>query len=72
MGQVINITDKLVINNQDLRIARLKAEIDIHLKNVETYQIENFRLIARCDQLKQENEELKKHLKTLGTEITYG
>ena len=72
MSQVINITEKLVIKSLETKIFRLKNEVEFHLKNIEKYKEENFRMIAQNDRLKQENEELKKVLKSLDVGVSYG
>lgn len=72
MDNTINITDKLVIKSLEMRVARLEAEIRLHLQNVANLRADSMSYAIQADRLKQENEELKKLLKSLDVGITYG
>lgn len=72
MENVVNITDKLVIRTLETKIFRLQNEIDLHLKNISDYRTDNFKLISQNGRLKEEVDELKKLLKQVNVEVTYG
>lgn len=72
MDNLVNITDKLQIKSLETKIFRLQNEIEIHLKNLETYRTDNFNMILENSRLKEENDELKKHLKALDVKVVYG
>ncbi len=72
MDNLINITDKLAIKSLETKIFRLQNEIDLHLKNIADYRTDNFKLIAQNGRLKEEVDELKKLLKAVNVDVTYG
>lgn len=72
MGDVINVTDRLIVRNLNSKIGRLKTEIDIHIKSIEKLRDENSSLYNKTLLLKEENDELKRLLKEFGIDITYG
>ncbi len=72
MDNTIDINGILKAKALETRIFRLEGEIRIHLNNIQRLQGDNFGLIAQNDRLKQENDELKKILKTFDVGVIYG
>ncbi len=72
MNTVFNITDKLKIKSLEARLERMRFELDTHITNSFNVKSENFSLMLQIDRLKEENEELKKLLKSLEVDVVYG
>ncbi len=71
MNTVINITDKLLIKQQEIKIAKLRFEVDTHISNAYNLRIENMSLQSQNDRLKDEIVELKKILSEVKVSIVY-
>lgn len=72
MEQVVNITDKIEIRNLKYKIDRLKGELEVYNKTISSLRDENNALFSKNMLLQEENQELKKYLKDLNIDVTYG
>ncbi len=69
MSNVIDVASLIETKNLKIKVSRLENEIMVHLKNIEHLKSENTSLNRQNLTLKEENQELRKYLESLGTTV---
>jgi regulator of replication initiation timing len=67
MSNVIDVSSLIETKNLKIKVARLQNELDVYYKNIEQLKNENTSLNRQNLTLKEENQELRKYLESLGT-----
>ena len=69
MSNVIDVASLIETKNLKIKVSRLENEVMVHLKNIEHLKNENTSLNRQNLTLKEENQELRKYLESLGTTV---